>query len=221
MVEHTYTCGCCGTDFIKNYIMSKGNWVNGKFNPTKKYCSIECRQESRAKERTYKPCKVCGEDFRVSKANKNIFCSKKCYGLRMSTHPKEFGMAERASKMRENRDENTWKKGIETRKSNGNIIDWNVAEWKQYWRKCNELTQKIRREMLGEWDGVDYIDGEQIRHYMKLPHYHGDYPTLDHIIPRSEGFKQGLSPQEITTKENLKWTKRRNNSKKYNSYERE
>jgi 5-methylcytosine-specific restriction endonuclease McrA len=74
----------------------------------------------------------------------------------------------------------------------------------------------MRVKLLGDWDGIDYIDGEDIRENFSLPYTHGDYPTLDHIIPRSEGFRRGLTPYEITTPENLKWAKRRNNSKKYN-----
>tara|TARA_R110001606_G_scaffold384159_1_gene546856 strand:- start:31 stop:660 length:630 start_codon:yes stop_codon:yes gene_type:complete len=200
-------CQRCSADF-----RSKG--------PNNKYCSKECKKQTYFENSKLYTCKVCNTKFQGVTNNFNIYCSKKCYGIDMSNNPQNFNLNNRASKMRESWDENSWKKSIETRKSNGNIIDWNVAEWKQYWRRCNDLTQKIRREMLGEWDGIDYIDGEQIRHYMKLPHYHGDYPTLDHVIPRSEGFKRGLSPYEITTKENLKWTKRRNNSKKYNSYGR-
>ena len=205
MAELPYKRVCieCDKDF-----RSKG--------PNNKFCSRECKMERNKRNYTYTYCVVCGTNFRVTPSDIKRFCSKKCYTSRSKSHPKEFGLVERAKHMFKSWDENAWKKGIETRKSNGNIIDWDIAEWKQYWRKCNELTQKIRREMLGEWDGIDYIDGEQIRHYMKLPHYHGDYPTLDHIIPRSEGFKRGLSPYEITTKENLKWTKRRNNSSKYN-----
>ena len=183
----------------------------------KKFCTHECKIKHNEKSYTYKNCKCCGANFRVVSLKKpKIFCSKKCYGSRMNTHPKEFGMAERSAKMRESWDESSWKKSIETRKSNGNIIDWNVAEWKQYWRRCNDLTRKIRVKLLGDWDGIDYIDGEDIRENLALPYTHGDYPTLDHVIPRSEGFRQGLSPYEITTPENLKWTKRRNNSKKYN-----
>ena len=216
MASYTYICGCCKSTFTKNYIMSKGNWRDGIFYPTKKYCSKECRQTSRAKERKYKECKICNTKFRVIGNNGNIYCSKKCYGADMSNNPKEFGLVKRAKKMRESWGESSWKKSIETRKSNGNIIDWDVAEWKQYWRRCNDLTRKIRGLMRDNWDGIDYIDGEDISANFALPHTHGDYPTLDHIIPRSEGFKRGLTPYEITTPENLKWTKRKNNSKKYN-----
>jgi hypothetical protein len=186
-----------------------------------KYCSIECRQKGEAKRRKYIKCSACESPVRYypnsdHKNQKNIFCSNICKGEWMKNHSQTLGLRKRAEKMRESRNEDTWKKGIETRKLNGNIIDWNVAEWKQYWRRCNDLTRKIRDKMLEDWDGIDYIDGENIRENLALSHTHADYPTLDHVIPRSEGFRQGLSPYEITTPENLKWTKRRNNSKKYN-----
>jgi len=194
--------------------MSKGNWRNGIFYPTKKYCSKECRQTSRAKERKYKECKVCNTKFRAIGNNGNIFCSKKCYGERMSTHPNEFGMAKRAEKMRESWDENAWKKSLETRKKNGRLIT--NHDWKQYWKKCDYLTRKIRKQMLQDWDGYDYIDGKYIRENLSLHYTHRYYPTLDHVVPRSECFKQGLTPEEATSPNNLRWTTRKNNSKKYN-----
>ena len=182
----------------------------------KKFCTRECKMKHNAKSYTYTNCKVCETKFRYNPSNHNIFCSKKCYGSRMSTHPKEFGMAERSAKMRESWDENAWKKSIQTRKDNGNIIDWNIAEWKQYWRRCNDLTRKMRVKLLGDWDGIDYIDGKNILHNLMLPHTHAEYPTLDHVKPRSQGFREGLTPYEISSPANLKWTTRKNNSKKYN-----
>lgn len=196
-------CVECNTNF-----RSKG----GK----KKFCTLECKLKYNERKYLYNNCTVCDTKFRVFPHDIKRFCSKKCYTSRSKTHPQEFGLLKRAEKMRESWDENAWKKSIQTRKANGNIIDWNVAEWKQYWRRCNDLTRKMRAKLLDNWDGIDYIDGENICENLSLPHTHADYPTLDHVIPRSEGFKQGLSPYEITTPENLKWTKRRNNSKKYN-----
>lgn len=206
-LPYKQTCKHCKIDF-----RSKGS--------KKQFCSRDCKIDWNMQNKySYIPCKTCGIGVRTFDKSSNLFCSKICYGSRMSTHPKEFGMTERSAKMRESWDESSWKKSIETRKSNGNIIDWDVAKWKQYWRRCNDLTRKIHAEMLESWDGIDYIDGENIRANLTLPYTHGDYPTLDHLIPRSEGFKQGLTPYEITTPENLKWTKRRNNSKKYNKME--
>jgi len=121
---------------------------------------------------------------------------------------------ELAAHMRKSWNEEAWKKSLETRKKNGNIIE--NFDWKQYWRRCDWLTRKIRKQMLETWDGYDYIDGEYIKDHLNLHFSDKNYPTLDHIKSRSQCFKEGLSPYEATTPENLKWTKRINNSKKYN-----
>lgn len=205
MSRYKQVCKQCNVDF-----KSKGG--------NKKFCCRECKLKWNSENRhKHTNCIVCDKKFRmISSNNGNKFCSRKCYGDRMKSHPEEFNLSARASKMRESWDNNAWKKGIETRKQNGNIIDWNVSEWKQYWRRCNDLTRKMRKQLLETWDGYDYIDGEYIKNNLELPYTHSDYPTLDHVIPRSEGFKRGLSPYEITTPNNLKWTKRINNSKKGN-----
>jgi hypothetical protein len=219
MAEHTYTCACCNKNFVRNYIISKGNWRNGEFYPTKKYCSNECRQSERAKERTYVPCSQCGESTYVTplelKLYKNKFCSNKCQGKWVKENMGEE-RAERAEHMRKSWSEESWKKGLETRKKNGNIIE--DFSWKQYWKRCDWLTRKIRKQMLEIWDGYDYIDGEYIKDNLKLHYSDKNYPTLDHVKPRSQCFKEGLSPYEATQPENLKWTKRINNSKKHNKF---
>ena len=184
-----------------------------------KYCSASCRQIARAKDRQFTPCSQCSKDVRYfpnseHKNKNNIFCSNKCQGEWMKINTQTLQLAERANKARESRDENSIKKGLETRKKNGNIIDWNKAGWKQYWKRCDWLTRKIRKQILENWDGYDYISGEYIKDNLNLHYSHGDYPTLDHIKPRSQCFKEGLSPYEATKPENLAWTTRKNNSKK-------
>jgi hypothetical protein len=134
----------------------------------------------------------------------------------MKTNTQNLQLAERANKMRKNWTLDCIDKAIETRKKNGNIIDWNKAGWKQYWKRCDWLTRKIRKQMLENWDGYDYISGDYIKDNLNLHYSHGDYPTLDHIKPRSQCFKEGLSPYEATKPENLAWTTRKNNSKKHN-----
>jgi hypothetical protein len=206
MSRYKKICSECGIDY-----KSKGGGS--------KYCSPSCRQVARAKERQYISCSNCRTDVRYypnsnHKDNKDVLCSKKCQSEWMSKNAKELGLADRASKMRQHWTEDSWKKSIETRKKNGNIIDWDVAKWKQYWRRCNDLTRKIRKQMLDNWDGYDYIDGEYIKPYLDLPHTHTNYPTLDHIKPRSQCFREGISPYDATKPENLAWTKRVNNSKK-------
>jgi hypothetical protein len=183
-----------------------------------KYCSPNCRQISRARERQFIPCSYCLKDVRyfpnsAHKNKKNIFCSNKCQGEWCIIHSKDLGLAERASHARKSLSEESWKKGLETRRKNGNIIE--SYDWKQYWKRCDWLTRKIRKQMLDNWDGYDYISGEYIKDNLNLHYSHSDYPTLDHIKPRSQCFREGLSPYEATKSENLAWTTRKNNSKKH------
>jgi hypothetical protein len=211
MAKHTYTCDYCKNDFTRNYIISKPR--NGA-EKHKTYCSKECRVNERAKERTYKKCLNCKAPYYYHKSLENKFCSNSCKGEWYVNHSKELGLENRAEHMRKSWSEESWKKSLETRKKNGNIIE--NFDWKQYWRRCDWLTRKIRKQMLETWDGYDYIDGEYIKNNLNLHFSDKNYPTLDHIKSRSQCFKEGLSPYEATTPENLKWTKRINNSKKYN-----
>jgi uncharacterized protein YnzC (UPF0291/DUF896 family) len=133
---------------------------------------------------------------------KNVFCNNKCQSDYMKNNSQELGLAQRANKMRESWDDKAWKKGLETRKKNGNIIT--EPTWKQYWKRCDYLTGKIRKQMLENWDGIDYIDGEYIKENLNLHYSDKNYPTLDHITPRSECFKRGLTPDEATNPNNLK-----------------
>ena len=214
MAEHTYTCDYCKNAFVRNYIISKPR--NGK-EKHKKYCSKGCRQAERKKERTYIPCSQCGKSTYITpkeqQQKQNKFCSNKCQGDWVKENKSEE-LSQRAAYMREFRDnEKSWKKGLDTRKKNGNIIT--EPTWKQYWRRCDYLTRKIRKQMLENWDGIDYIDGENIKENLNLHFSDKNYPTLDHITPRSECFKNGLTADQATNPNNLKWTKRINNSKKW------
>ena len=202
-------CKHCNIDF-----RSKG--------PNKYFCTRECKIKwNEINIYTYTKCSTCDEKVRHfpnsdHKNNINVFCNNKCQGEYQ--HLNMIRPSEHMKKMQEARTEETWKKGVKTRKSNGNIIDWDEAGWKQYYRRCDHLTKKIRKEMLENWDGIDYIDGKYIKDNLNLHYTHGDYPTLDHVLPRSYGFKNGISPYDITSPSNLKWTTRRNNSSKYKNY---
>ena len=135
----------------------------------------------------------------------------------MKNYPEKYDLYEKAANAQANSNTpESIQKMKETKLANGVMIDWKDATWKQYWKKCDELTRKMRTVLLEGWDGLDYITGEHIKDNLKLHHSHGDYPTLDHVIPKSECYKQGLTPEQACSAENLKWTTRRNNSSKYN-----
>jgi len=182
------------------------------------FCSKECRQDWHKTNRRYSTCTNCSKKFYQVQAT-NKFCNKTCYTTHMKVYPDLYKLGEKVQQMR-----NTSKvskevqisKMLTTKLERGKIVDWTDATWKQFWRKCNHLTGIKRKELLTDWDGYDYIDGEYIKPYLELNYSHGKYPTLDHVIPRSTFFKEGKTPKEACNSVNLKWTKRSNNSRKYN-----
>lgn len=182
------------------------------------FCSKKCRQDWHKANRRYSTCVSCSKIFYQVQAT-NKFCSKTCYTAHIKNNPALYKLGEKVEQMRNtskvSKEEQTAKM-LNTKLERGKIIDWTNAAWKQFWRKCNHLTRIRRMELLEYWDGYDYIDGEYIRPYLELHYSHAKYPTLDHIIPRSTFFKERKTPEEACNTANLKWTKRSNNSRKYN-----
>jgi len=78
----------------------------------------------------------------------------------------------------------------------------------------NYFTRKNKNQLFEGWNGFDYYDGEYIRDNLSLVGQHGDYPTIDHKVSVYYGFINNISPEEISSLENLCLTKRRINSKK-------
>jgi hypothetical protein len=83
------------------------------------------------------------------------------------------------------------------------------------------LTRINKKKLLKVWDGLDYYDNELIVSNFNLHYNNKKYPTIDHKIPISHGFKHGFSPEFIGSIENLCFTKRELNGKKYMSIEKD
>lgn len=81
--------------------------------------------------------------------------------------------------------------------------------------KVYRLTRKNKKELLKNWNGYDYYDNEYIKNNFNLPGSHKDYPTIDHKFSIFEGYKNNIDAEEISKIENLCFTKRFLNSKKY------
>lgn len=191
--------------------------VSGNRSPIKQgWCSEDCRKEWHKSIRRMAVCKQCDSKFwQIAKTKQ--FCTNKCYHTHMSENPEQYNLYEKAINAQANSNNTeSIQKMKETKLASGNMIDWKDATWKQYWKKCDELTRKMRAQLLEGWDGLDYVSGEYIKDNLNLHYSHGDYPTLDHIVSKTECYKQGLTPQQACSAENLKWTTRRNNSSKYN-----
>ena len=202
-VDVAYNCTNCNTNFTSKTVKQHSS----------KFCSDECRLAFGFKDETCAECKVALK-VRKNKQRSNHFCSKQCYHSWQSKNVKPPQTENRKAKANS-------LEAIEKRKktweATGRLFNFREnKDWKRFYKKCDALTRLVKVEMLKEWDGYDYYDGEYIKPYLELSVHHKNYPTLDHKYPRSKAFQDGLTPHEITVKENLVWTKRTNNSKKGN-----
>lgn len=104
---------------------------------------------------------------------------------------------------------------------NPNFISLDKFEEKQKFNIIVErLTRINKKKLLKIWNGLDYYDNELIISNFNLHYNNKKYPTIDHKIPISYGFKHGFSPEFIGSIENLCFTKRELNGEKYMSIEK-
>jgi hypothetical protein len=94
------------------------------------------------------------------------------------------------------------------------IDDIFLSEFEIYKRKVRALTRKNREILLEIWNGTDYYDGEYIKDNFDLEYIDPKYPTIDHKISIFDGFKEGFTSEEISSLDNLCFTKRGINSSK-------
>ena len=104
----------------------------------------------------------------------------------------------------------------ETRISKGNQSpDHLIEPYKLYRKRVDNILDRLRLEIIKDWDGYDYYDGEYIKDNFSL-YKSGDrlYPTIDHKISVYYGFINNIPLEEIGGKENLCITKSHINSQK-------
>ena len=99
------------------------------------------------------------------------------------------------------------------------LTDEQRMEYKNYWLKVKVFTNKNKKQLFENWDGIDFYDNEYIKENFYLPSGNREYPTIDHKISVSYGFKNNISAEEIGKLENLCITKRSINSSKNNNCE--
>ena len=93
--------------------------------------------------------------------------------------------------------------------------------YKSYRRKVDYLTNKNKSTLLKNWNGYDYYDNEYIKENFSLDKNDNNYPSIDHKIPVSYGYINGINVNDISNIENLCITKRIINSYKRNIIENE
>ena len=95
------------------------------------------------------------------------------------------------------------------------VPDEKRGEFLLYARKVSFFTKKNKKLLFEKWDGFDYYDNEYIRDNLLLDYNDKNYPTIDHKISVLNGFFQNISPEKLSSIENLCITKKRINSSKY------
>lgn len=91
------------------------------------------------------------------------------------------------------------------------------TKFENYYKKCVSLTQiNIRKSKFKQdWDGNDYYDGEYIKENYKLYKPNNEnYPNIDHKTSIVYGFLNDISIEEISSIDNLCFTKRKHNMSK-------
>lgn len=104
-----------------------------------------------------------------------------------------------------------------TRIKNGYMVsDINMEPFLLYKRNCRRITNKFKKELYENWNGIDYYDGEYIKDNLNLNNTNVNYPTIDHKISIYYGFMNNISENEIGDIKNLCITKRKINCSKRN-----
>lgn len=161
-------------------------------------------------------CDICGKEKEIGyrKYWKNFHkygvysCSNKCSMFKNEkTNLEKYGVKHQCQ------NEEVQKSILNTKIQKG-LISLSIEEFFDYRRIVNNLTKKIKKELLENWDGFDYYDGEYIKNNLSLDPNNSSYLSIDHKISVLYGYKNGLKPEEISNIENLCLTKRYLNSSK-------
>lgn len=106
-------------------------------------------------------------------------------------------------------------KANETKLQRGLILpEYLLSDWEIYRKLVRKITNRNRKKLIEDWNGLDYYDGENIKENFDMKHTDYGYPTVDHKISIIYGFKNGISPEEIGDISNLCITKKGINSSK-------
>jgi hypothetical protein len=102
-----------------------------------------------------------------------------------------------------------------------NFLDIDDINYVLYRNECRRITNFNTKELMNNWNSLDYYDNYNISENFKLDHNDPSYPTIDHKISVYFGFINKIDPTEIGSIDNLCITKRSINSKKREMIESE
>ncbi len=141
---------------------------------------------------------TCFEKYGVTNYMKTEECKEKI----RETCTLKYGV-DHSSKTKEGQE-----KRKNTRISNGSQLpDHLVEPYRLYRREVDKIYNRKRKEILENWDGIDYYDGEYIRDNFSLPCSDRNYPSYDHKISSYYGFLNNIPPNIIGDISNVCITK--------------
>ncbi len=100
------------------------------------------------------------------------------------------------------------------KKSDKYVSEENLNDYLNYRKVIENQTRRNKKELIENWNGLDYYDNEYIKDNFNLDYNSNLYPTIDHKISILTGFKNQYPPEIISSIENLCLTKREINNKK-------
>jgi len=102
-----------------------------------------------------------------------------------------------------------------TRIKKGTQLPDNLLEpYFLYRRQVDNISDKLKFKLLEIWDGYDYYDNEYIKDNFNLKPSDKNYPTIDHKISVRYGFLNNFSIEDVSSINNLCFTKNKLNSQK-------
>ncbi len=87
------------------------------------------------------------------------------------------------------------------------IPDELVPAYRKYRLSVNRVLNRNKKNILDNWDGTDYYDGEYIKDNFELDSKDRDYPHFDHKISVIYGFKNNIDVDIISNLDNICITK--------------
>ncbi len=111
-------------------------------------------------------------------------------------------------------------KSKQTRIKKGNQIpDEELTAWEKYKKEVTIITNKNKKLLFENWNGLDYYDQEYIKDNIKLGLDKKYHPTMDHKISTNYGFKNNIPEDKIGHINNLCITKLTINASKNSKIE--
>ena len=142
-------------------------------------------------------------------------CSNKC-----SMDKNRKTLIERYNKTHQCKIKSVCDRIIQTKVERG-LVSYDFKSYDDYRRVVNLITERNKKDLLSNWDGVDYYDAEYIKEYFTLHSNDSKYPTIDHKVSVMFAFNNGWSPEKTSAIDNLCITKRINNCRKSSKCENE